>query len=212
MIISCEKCRASYMVPDSAIGASGRIVKCAKCGHNWMATLPPSLLNNNIVLQKDSSNHNSNSKIDANVKLPSVVNKKTPFLNYFTYSLAILSVLSMLFFNQVSMMEYFPFSSQLFRGTGVFSTQFMQLASVNFKKQQINGINHIIIDGNIIKPRAVGYLPLLKISVKNKDNKLLIYSLVNLKDEHFNQTITNLPTDGEYIHIDIGNWFELMWR
>jgi predicted Zn finger-like uncharacterized protein len=35
MILQCSKCNARYLVPDSAIGASGRTVRCARCSHSW---------------------------------------------------------------------------------------------------------------------------------------------------------------------------------
>ena len=42
MIIACPACTTRYVVPDSAIGAEGRTVRCAKCRHSWFQD-PPAL-------------------------------------------------------------------------------------------------------------------------------------------------------------------------
>jgi predicted Zn finger-like uncharacterized protein len=40
MILACPSCAAKFLVEDSAIGVSGRQVRCGRCKHEWFATLP----------------------------------------------------------------------------------------------------------------------------------------------------------------------------
>ncbi len=37
MIVTCPNCTTRFLVPDDAIGSTGRRVKCGSCGHIWLA-------------------------------------------------------------------------------------------------------------------------------------------------------------------------------
>lgn len=63
MLLVCPECRTKYVVPDSAIGTSGRQVRCANCRHSWfqdgVASPPtppvPPIVAPPVVAQPDSS-------------------------------------------------------------------------------------------------------------------------------------------------------------
>lgn len=38
MLVSCSSCNSKYLVNSADLKPDGRIVQCAKCGHNWFQT------------------------------------------------------------------------------------------------------------------------------------------------------------------------------
>ncbi len=44
MILACLNCSARFLVPEGAIGARGRMVRCGRCDHVWFAAPPPELV------------------------------------------------------------------------------------------------------------------------------------------------------------------------
>jgi len=54
MILTCNSCRKKFVVPDSAITASGRIVQCGSCGNKWKQ-FPSQNLKNETPIDKKTS-------------------------------------------------------------------------------------------------------------------------------------------------------------
>lgn len=44
MIVTCPSCAVRYVVDPRALGAKGRTVRCARCGHTWHHDAPPETL------------------------------------------------------------------------------------------------------------------------------------------------------------------------
>ncbi|MFN4282929.1 MAG: MJ0042-type zinc finger domain-containing protein [Alphaproteobacteria bacterium] len=43
MILSCTACGTRYLIDPALLGPDGRVVRCAKCGHQWTQTPPEDL-------------------------------------------------------------------------------------------------------------------------------------------------------------------------
>jgi predicted Zn finger-like uncharacterized protein len=43
MIVTCPACSTRYLVDGRALGANGRVVRCAQCSHTWHQTPPDDL-------------------------------------------------------------------------------------------------------------------------------------------------------------------------
>ena len=54
MILTCNSCGKKFVVPDSAITASGRTVQCGSCGNKWKQFPPQNLKNETPIVKKIS--------------------------------------------------------------------------------------------------------------------------------------------------------------
>ncbi len=55
MIVSCPNCATGFNLPDSALGATGRKVRCAACGHVWLQRAESALALDSPVTKEPSA-------------------------------------------------------------------------------------------------------------------------------------------------------------
>ena len=67
MILTCNSCGKKFIVPDSAISASGRTVQCGSCGNKWKQ-FPINEVKKTQSLTSNQSIVSKSSKIERNIQ------------------------------------------------------------------------------------------------------------------------------------------------
>ena len=76
MILTCNSCGKKFVVPDSAITSSGRMVQCGSCGNKWRQ-FPTGEIKTNQSITPSSKIISKPKKIKPNTQKPKKI-KKTP--------------------------------------------------------------------------------------------------------------------------------------
>jgi predicted Zn finger-like uncharacterized protein len=221
VIIICEKCTARYAIPDSAIPEKGRLVKCAKCTHQWMVKLDKRPLDEAIqpIQPIPTSEVAVTSKeID---KTPTVMIIKTNLmLKLAPLMLILLISITLITFYSKEFTSYVPYIKTLYLKQDIYDTSNIEMQEMNFHKQAAdNGLN-ITITGKITnfsnEPKPI---PLLAITFADKyqdkiETQILSQNgaMLNPGESHrIGRKFTNVPELIEYINLDIGNKLELFF-
>ena len=79
MLVSCSSCNSKYLVNSADLKPDGRIVQCAKCGHNWFQTakIEDEEILSTSVPSSEKKIDKSNNNLTTN--LPSTYVKETKF-------------------------------------------------------------------------------------------------------------------------------------
>ena len=114
MIVTCSSCSTRYLVDPAQLGLSGRMVRCAKCGHSWMQA-PPA----DMPRPVEPTTPPPPSFISGNLPVPAGLRRRRlPVLTWIGLSLAVVIAAAAVVQGRDAIVAQWPYAERLYRAAG----------------------------------------------------------------------------------------------
>lgn len=114
MILTCSSCSTRYLVDPAQLGASGRVVRCAKCGHSWMQA-PPADMPRPI----EPSEPPTSNIVSGNLPVPAKMRRRRlPVLTWIGLSVVVLVAAAVVVQGRDAIVAQWPYAERLYRAAG----------------------------------------------------------------------------------------------
>ena len=171
MIVSCPACSTRYLVEPEALGPKGRMVRCAKCEHSWQQDPP-----NDMPHEVDLTIPPRGSMPLPERREAARRGSRGAGLPLLIMVLLALGIAGGYFFRERVIAEW-PKTAQIYELVGLPTKVLgvgLELANVNFTRQQVAGQTIVQVQGNIFnKTDKEILLPPLKAALQDDSGKLL---------------------------------------
>lgn len=154
MIVTCPDCATRYLVDPGALGASGRVVRCANCAHTWHQT-PPEDVPRRIELPPLDAEPTEGS--ETRIQLPAVAQRPRPALRYIVGWLVMLVILvgigAGLFLERGRIVATWPVVAGLYQAIGLPVTpaeKIFETRNVQTQRVTENDLPTIVVTGEVV--------------------------------------------------------------
>lgn len=210
------------MIDPASLGAVGRTVKCAKCGHKWYQEAPRQTSEEEKKLIEEAISEvkrTSASERRLPVRIKEKKNNMPPAIA--AGVMAVVCFVTIFFAGYENISVKFPFTREIYAKAGFSSTLGLKLKDVKITRIPDNDNYTFLLQGSIENTSDYErQMPILKVNaINNAGDKLRDWEFTK-KDATLSpkeaipfQTQISLASPSlKYITLDIGNFFEISRR
>lgn len=175
MILTCPACATRYLTDPALLGAAGRMVRCAKCGHSWMQAPPPDMPRRVEVPIPPKME----SAAPAHAVPARIAEKRPPrtgwWLAFLAVAVGCAALLAWLahVYQVTSFDRVAEIADRLIKG-GPALGEGLEFSNVRFERREIDGVTSIVIEGQVFnttpEPQPI---PTLKATLQDEQGRWL---------------------------------------
>ncbi len=189
MIVTCTSCSKRYLVDARALGAAGRNVRCASCGHTWFQTPPADVPQSFDLAVGTAPVPSPPLEGERRVQLPAVPRSRArgQILGWSFAAIAVVAAVWGLIAARADIVGLWPPAERLYTmigygpaaaGTG------LELRKVTPSRGMENGVPTLAIDGEVVNVSPVTRdVPKLKVALRDGNDKELRAWTISVTDQ-----------------------------
>lgn len=182
MVITCPACSTRYLVDPRALGAGGRVVRCANCSHTWHQELAANSraaddLASPVLTAPAESEARGEEGPGGQVQLPALAGqgRGIPALGWALYGVFLVVLfLGGLWFTRDQMVAYWPGLARYYQMAGLSVAQGMPALDIKVSTPTYdteNGLPTLVIEGEVVnQSKVTQQVPKLRIILRDKDH------------------------------------------
>ena len=215
MFIVCTNCRTKYRTENTEIEANGRLVRCTRCQHEWVA-YPDDY---EKIEREAKLGKNEAKETEDAAPIFGFFDKTMPFILSVLFSLILLVASAVLLSITYYETLYHTSMHKVYKMLKVHNSTGLSIAGleVNAEETKPGFMQAAVIMDIYNRNDFISVADKMRISIYDKDGELVDDMVMNIKKvlephavKEVPGTLSKLPFGSKYIVLDIGNTIDMM--
>jgi predicted Zn finger-like uncharacterized protein len=179
MILTCSQCATRYHVDPEGLGAEGRVVRCASCGHRWTAKPPADAP---TVLEVKAP---SRTAVGRSAAKAAAARRSSFRIVAWLAAGFVLLVIASAAIGRNEIAAHFPASAPIYRSLGLPVTVRLGLEFEEVTSERLveGGISVLVVEGEIVnQSRQTRSVPPIRVTLLDDGGRQLQHEILNSKD------------------------------
>ncbi|MBL4740076.1 MAG: zinc-ribbon domain-containing protein [Sneathiella sp.] len=230
MILTCSTCSTRYLIDPASVGAAGRTVKCAKCGHKWKEYPPsdlpkqvaddegfaipsepaPAFAGNGMSIEEMTTAPTRKVRPVAQTK------KSRGWLGWLIFVFLLGGIGAGGFYGKQYVVQFWPATAKMYQALKIdvktTNTLGLEIRELKTKSVLENGVVHLTVTGKVVNLTATPR-PIPRISIRLVDgNGDHVYSWSMVVDQEnvepwgsaeFSSSMKQPPEEAKHVKADL---------